>query len=123
MKFYSETLDKFFDSEKECIEAELDNEKKKKKEAEEKRRKELEERMEQHKFNAEKALAKQNLEKKINVLNKELIEYIKKYEKENLWLADLVETVLESPSQEKKRPAATPITSNEFERILKDFLS
>lgn len=122
MKFYSEILDEFFDSEKECVEAELDR-KRKQKEAEEKRRRELEERMEKHKFHTEKALARQNLEKKIEALNKELIEYIRTYEKENLWLADLAETVLESPSQGKKRPAATPITSNEFEKILEGFLN
>lgn len=121
MKFYSEILDKFFDSEKECVEAEFDSKKKKAEaEAEEKRRQEAEKRK---LFEAEKALAKANLEKKIEALNKELIEYIKKYEKENLWLADLVEATLESPSQKEKRPAATPITRNEFERILKDFLN
>lgn len=118
MKFYSEFLDEFFDSEKECLEAEFDR-KRKQKEAEERRNKEAERR----KFEAEKAIAKANLEKKVEALNKELIEYIRKYEKENLWLADLAEATLESPSQKEKRPAATPITRNEFERILKDFLN
>ena len=118
MKFYSEFLDEFFDSEKECLEAELDR-KRKQKEAEEKRNKEAEKR----RFEAEKAFAKANLEKKIEALNKELVEYIKKYEKENLWLADFAEAILESPSQRKKRPAATPITSNEFEKILEGFLN
>lgn len=122
MKFYSEFLDEFFDSEKECLEAELDR-KKKQKEAEEKRHREVEERMEKHKFNAEKAIAKANLEKKIQALNKEVIEYVKTYENENPLLVDLVEAVLEPPSQKEKRPTATPITSNEFERILKDFLN
>ena len=115
MKFYSEVLDEIFDSEKECIEAEL----KKKTEAEEKRKAAEEKR----RFEAEKAFAKANLEKKIEALNKELVEYIKKYEKENLWLADFAEAILESPSQGKKRPAATPITSNEFEKILEGFLN
>lgn len=118
MKFYSEVLDEFFDSEKECLEAELDR-KRKQKEAEEKRNKEAERR----KFEAEKAIAKANLEKKIQALNKEVIEYVKTYEKETPWLADLVEAVLESPSQKEKRPAATPITSNEFEKILEGFLN
>ena len=118
MKFYSEFLDEFFDSEKECIEAELDR-KKKQKEAEEKRRKEL--------FEAEKELAKATLEKKIEALNKEVIEYIRTYEKESPWLADLVEAILEQPSEKKtkeeKRPAATPITRNEFGKILEGFLN
>jgi hypothetical protein len=118
MKFYSEVLDEFFDSEKECVEAEFDS-KKKEAEAEEKRRKEAERR----KFEAEKAIAKANLEKKIEALNKEVIEYVKTYENETPWLADLVEAVLEPPSQKEKRPAATPITSNEFEKILEGFLN
>ncbi|MDV3427454.1 MAG: hypothetical protein LIR50_10490 [Bacillota bacterium] len=126
MKFYSEVLDEFFDSEKECIEAEFDR-KKKQEEAEEKRRKELQERMEKHKFHAEKALAKQNLEKKIEALNKEILEYVKTYEKETPWLADLVEAIFEQPSEKKtkeeKRPAATPVTRNEFEKILEGFLN
>lgn len=120
MKFYSEFLDEFFDSEKECIEAELDR-KKKQKEAEEKRRKELQERMEKHKFHTEKALARQNLEKKIEALNKEILEYVKKYE--DPCLVKLVEAVLAPPSQKEERPAATPITSNEFEKILEGFLN
>lgn len=121
MKFYSEFLDEFFDSEKECLEAEFDR-KRKQKEAEEKRNKEAERR----KFEAEKAIAKANLEKKIQALNEEVIEYIKKYEKETPWLADLVEVILESPSEKKtkeeKKPAATSITRNEFEKILEGFL-
>lgn len=121
MKFYSEVLDEFFDSEKECVEAEFDNERKKA-EAEEKRRKEL--------FEAEKELAKAHLEDKIKALNKEVIEYIRTYEKENPWLADLVEAILEEPSEKKiketkeeKKPAATPITRNEFTKILESFLN
>ncbi len=115
MKFYSEVLDEIFDSEKECIEAEL----KKKTEAEEKRK----EAEEKRRFEAEKAIAKANLEEKIQALNKEILKYVKTYENENPLLVDLVEAVLESPSQKEKRPVATPITSNEFERILKDFLN
>lgn len=115
MKFYSEVLDEIFDSEKECIEAEL----KKKTEAEEKRK----EAEEKRRFEAEKAIAKANLEEKIQALNKEVIEYVKTYENENPLLVDLVEAVLESPSQKEKRPAATPITSNEFEKILEGFLN
>ena len=122
MKFYSEFLDEFFDSEKECIEAELDR-KRKQKEAEEKRNKEAERR----KFEADKAIAKANLEKKIEALNKEVVEYVRTYENENPWLADLVEAILEQPSEKKtreaKRPAATPITRNEFGKILESFLS
>ena len=122
MKFYSEFLDEFFDSEKECIEAELDR-KRKQKEAEEKRNKEAERR----KFEAEKAIAKANLEKKIETLNREIIEYVRTYEKENPWLADLVEAIFEQPSEKKtreeKRPAATPITRNEFVKILEGFLN
>ena len=122
MKFYSEFLDEFFDSEKECLEAEFDR-KKKQKEAEEKRNKEAERR----KFEAEKAIAKANLEKKIEALNKEVIEYVRTYEKENPWIADLVEAILEQPSEKKtreeKRPAATPITRNEFVKILEGFLN
>lgn len=118
MKFYSEILDKFFDSEKECVEAESDS-KKKKAEAEEKRRKEL--------FEAEKAFAKARLEDKIQALNKEVVEYVRTYEKENPWLADLVEAILEQPSEKKikeeKRPAATPITRDEFGKILEGFLN
>ncbi len=126
MKFYSEFLDEFFDSEKECLEAELDR-KRKQKEAEEKRRREeLQERMEKHKFHAEKALARQNLEKKIEALNKEILEYVRTYEKETPWLTDLVEAIFEQPSEKKtkeeKRPAATPITRNEFGKILEGFL-
>ena len=119
MKFYSEVLDEIFDSEKECLEAELDR-KRKQKEAEEKRNKEAEEK---RRFEAEKAFAKANLEKKIQALNKEVIEYVKTYENENPFLVSLVEALLEPPSQKEKRPTATPITSNEFERILKDFLN
>lgn len=122
MKFYSEFLDEFFDSEKECLEAELDR-KRKQKEAEEKRNKEAERR----KFEAEKTIAKANLEKKIETLNREIIEYVRTYEKENPWLADLVEAIFEQPSEKKtreeKRPAATPITRNEFVKILEDFLN
>lgn len=122
MKFYSEFLDEFFDSEKECIEAEFDR-KKKQKEAEEKRNKEAERR----KFEAEKAVAKANLEKKIEALNKEVIEYVRTYEKENPWLADLVEAIFEQSSEKKtreeKRPTATPITRNEFVKILEGFLN
>jgi hypothetical protein len=128
MKFYSEILDEFFDSEKECVEAEFDNERKKAEaEAEEKRRKEAEKRKQ---FEAEKDLARARLEKKIEALNKEVIEYIKTYEKETPWLADLVEVILEQPSEKKtketkeeKRPAATPITRNEFVKILEGFLN
>ena len=122
MKFYSEFLDEFFDSEKECLEAELDR-KRKQKEAEEKRNKEAERR----KFEAEKAIAKANLEKKIETLNREIIEYVRTYEKENPWLADLVEAIFEQPSEKKtreeKRPTATPITRNEFVKILEGFLN
>lgn len=122
MKFYSELLDEIFDSEKECLEAEFDR-KKKQKEAEEKRNKEAERR----KFEAEKAIAKASLEKKIEALNKEVIEYVRTYEKETPWLADLVEIILEQPSEKKtkeeKRPAATPITRNEFAKILEGFLN
>ena len=122
MKFYSEVLDEFFDSEKECVEAELDR-KRKQKEAEEKRNKEAERR----KFEADKAIAKANLEKKIEALNKEVVEYVRTYENENPWLADLVEAILEQPSEKKtreaKRPAATPITRNEFVKILEGFLN
>ena len=122
MKFYSEFLDEFFDSEKECLEAEFDR-KKKQKEAEEKRNKEAERR----KFEAEKAVARANLEKKIETLNKEIIEYVRTYEKENPWLADLVEAIFEQPSEKKtreeKRPTATPITHNEFTKILESFLN
>ena len=122
MKFYSEFLDEFFDSEKECLEAELDR-KRKQKEAEEKRNKEAERR----KFEAEKAIAKANLEKKIETLNREIIEYVRTYEKENPWLADLVEAIFEQPSEKKtreeKRPTATPITRNEFTKILEGFLN
>ncbi len=118
MKFYSEILDEFFDSEKECVEAEFDS-KKKEAEAEEKRRKEL--------FEAEKAFARARLEDKIEALNKEILEYIKTYEKETPWLADLVEAIFEQPSEKKtkeeKRPAATPISHNEFEKILESFLN
>ena len=121
MKFYSEVLDEFFDSEKECVEAEFDS-KRKEAEAEEKRRKEL--------FEAEKELARAMLEDKINALNKEVIEYIRTYEEETPWLADVVEAILEQPSEKKtketkeeKRPAATPITRNEFVKILEGFLN
>lgn len=122
MKFYSEFLDEFFDSEKECLEAEFDR-KRKQKEAEEKRNKEAERR----KFEADKAIAKANLEKKIEALNKEVVEYIRTYENENPLLADLVEAILGQPlekkTREEKRPAATPITRDEFGKILESFLS
>jgi hypothetical protein len=122
MKFYSEVLDEFFDSEKECVEAEFDS-KKKEAEAEEKRRKEAERR----KFEADKAIAKANLEKKIEALNKEIVEYVRTYENENPLLADLVEAILGQPlekkTREEKRPAATPITRDEFGKILESFLN
>lgn len=122
MKFYSEVLDEFFDSEKECVEAEFDS-KKKEAEAEEKRRKEAERR----KFEADKAIAKANLEKKIEALNKEIVEYVRTYENENPLLADLVEAILGQPLEKKireeKRPAATPITRDEFGKILESFLN
>ena len=121
MKFYSEFLDEFFDSEKECIEAELDRKRKQKEAEEKRRRKELQARMEKHKFNAEKALARQNLEKKIEALNKEILEYVKAYE--DPCLVNLVEAVLEPPSKKEKRPEATSTTHNEFEKILEGFLN
>lgn len=107
MKFYSEILDEFFDSEKECIEAEFDAKKKKD---------------EQSKFEKEKIAARANLEKKIDDIVQETIAYFKKYESDTPWMADFAEKVLKPQEKVSKRPAATPITQDEFQKLLSSFL-
>lgn len=105
MKFYSELLDKMFDSEAACIEAECDAKKKEN---------------EKFKFEQEKAAARKALEAEVENLTKKTIEYFNKYEKD--W-APLAKTVLTRDLGQKERRVERKIVNEaDFTKLLESFL-
>jgi hypothetical protein len=102
MKFYSETLDKFFDSEKACIEAEVDAKRK----ADE--------------FEKEKAAAQAKLERETDRLTEMYVEYLKKYEGDSPLIQ--LFTSLEKANIRKPQTSVKKMSEDEFVSLLDSFL-
>ena len=102
MKFYSETLDKFFDSEKACIEAEVDAKRK----ADE--------------FEKEKAAAQAKLERETDRLTEMYVEYLKKYEGDSPLIQ--LFTSLEKANIKKPQTSVKKMSEDEFVSLLDSFL-
>lgn len=102
MKFYSETLDKFFDSEKACIEAEVDAKRK----ADE--------------FEKEKAAAQAKLERETDRLTEMYVEYLKKYESDSPLIQ--LFTSLEKAAVKKPQTPVKKMSEDEFVSLLDSFL-
>lgn len=105
MKFYSEVLDKFFDSEKACIEAEINAKRK----ADE--------------FEKEKAAAQAKLERETDRLTEMFVEYLKKYESDSPLIQFF--TNVEKEKANVVRKPQTPIkkmSEDEFVNLLDSFL-
>lgn len=104
MKFYSEILDKMFDSEAACVKAECDAKKKEN---------------DRIKFEQEKAAAKKDLEEGLEMLTKKTIEYFNKYETN---LAPFAETLLSSAGQKERRVERKVMSETDFINLLESFL-
>ncbi len=105
MKFYSEVLDKMFDSEAACIEAECDAKKKEN---------------DKIKFEQEKAAAKKALDAEVEKLSKQTMEYFNKYEKE---FAPIAEAILARSFGQKGRSVERKVVNDtDFTKLLESFL-
>ena len=106
MKFYSEVLDKMFDSESDCIKAEWDAKKKENDKI----------------FEQEKAAAKKELDAEVEKLTKKTMEYFNKYEKD--W-APVAEAILSRSFGQKEgrvERKAVNKTETDFTNLLESFL-
>lgn len=104
MKFYSETLDKFFDSEKACIEAEVDAKRK----ADE--------------FEKEKAAAQAKLERETDRLTEMYVEYLKKYEGDSPLIQLFTSLEKEKANIRKPQTSVKKMSEDEFVSLLDSFL-
>jgi len=131
MKFYSEILDKFFDSEQACLFAEKAQKEKELKE----RQAALAATEAKKKFLAEKKVAKEKLEKAIDEALQLTIDYLEKYENDSIWgsavAQELKNTMSSTDDKDKswifyKKNPNPSISSanafNSFNSILESFL-
>ena len=126
MKFYSEILDKFFDSEQACLFAEKAQKEKELKE----RQAALAATEAKKKFLAEKKAAKEKLEKAIDETLQLTIDYLEKYENDSIWgsavARELKNTMSLTGDKDKswilykKNPSTS--SANAFSSILESFL-
>lgn len=105
MKFYSEVLDKMFDTESACVEAEWEAKK---------------EENDKIKFEQEKAAAKKALDAEVEKLSKQTMAYFNKYEKE---FAPIAEAILARSFGQKGRSVERKVVNDtDFTKLLESFL-